>query len=303
MANEQEKLKELLQKGFFTQKEIAKRLNVSTSTISQYLGDKYSGDVNLINEKVAKLLKTTEAKTQNDVKRIQLNFVQTSVATRIFNIIKMCQLNGEIGVCFGRSGYGKTTACKRFAAQNYGVIFIDPSENASKKEVIKQLASELGIDTSDLTFRIEAMIVDKLINRDYVLIIDEAENLKSSVFRTLRKIHDRCNGTLGLLFVGTERLYYNLCRMKGEFEYLTNRIACVEALDCLQKKDVKALVEQIFPNVEDNIINAFKVAAHNNARELFNVLKRTSDFVNSGHLLSPQTIAATKQCFIGGLAV
>lgn len=42
-----------------------------------------------------------------------------------------------------------------------------------------------------------------------------AENIDSFCFRTLRKIHDRCNFTCGLLFAGTERLAANPARMQG----------------------------------------------------------------------------------------
>lgn len=294
-----EKLKNRIQKGEFQQKEVAKVLDISETTMSMYLNNSYKGNLATIDRKVEKFLTNADEKKEYDFKKIKLDFVKTSVAARVFNIAKMCQLNGEIGVCFGRSGYGKTTACKQYAEENYGVIWLDPNENANKYEIIRLLAKALSINDDYIKTALPK-IVEKLNNSNYLIIVDEAENLKSPVFRTLRKIHDKCNFSFGLLFVGTERLYYNLARMKGEFEYLTNRISCVENLQSLKEQDIKALAEQVFCDLSENCIKTFKDVCHANARELFNLLKRTKDLINSGNQLSPQTINAASKFLIGG---
>lgn len=294
-----ENLKQRINNGEFSQKEIAKVLDVSATTISMYLNGTYKGDSDAIDKKVQRFLLQADEKKEFDQRKIHLNFVKTTVAARVFNIAKMCQLNGEIGVCFGRSGYGKTTACKEYADKNFGVIWLDPNENANKYEIIRMLSKELCIN-DDYVSRASNKIISKLNNSNYLIIVDEAENLKSPVFRTLRKIHDRCNFSFGLLFVGTERLYYNLARMKGELEYLTNRISCVENLQALKEVDIKMLVNQIFTDINESCLKTFKEISHSNARELFNLLKRTKDLINSGYQLTPQTIKAASKFLIGG---
>lgn len=292
-------LKKRIENGDFKQSYVAKNLNVSEATISLYLQGKYKGNTTVLDEQVTKFISQFEEKKQYDFKKVSLDFVKTSVATRVFNIAKMCQMNGEIGVCIGRSGLGKTTACKEYAKNEYGVVWIDPNENANKYEVIRMLAKSIGIQ-DDYTTRAMDKIVSKLKDSNYLIIVDEAENLKTPVFRILRKIHDRCNFSFGLLFVGTERLYYNLARMRGELEYLTNRISCVESLDFLKEKDVKDLAGQIFGTLNDSCLKTFKEVCHSNARELFNLIKRTKDLINSGCELSPQTIKAASKFLIGG---
>lgn len=294
-----EDLKNRIQNGEFNQKEVARLLDISETTMSMYLNDTYKGNIKTIDKKVVQFLQQAKEKKLYDFKKIQLDFVQTTVATRVFNIAKMCQLNGEIGVCYGRSGFGKTTACKEYQKQNFGVYWIDSDERASNRDIIRMLAKSLGIN-DDYVRTAEMKIVNKLNNSNFLIIVDEAENLKSPVFRTLRKIHDRCNFTFGLLFVGTERLYNNLARMKGEFEYLTNRISCVENLQALKESDVKALVEQIFKNIADDCLKTFNEVSHSNARELFNLIKRTQDLINSGSQLSPKTIFAASKFLMGG---
>ncbi|MCR5260616.1 MAG: AAA family ATPase [Candidatus Gastranaerophilales bacterium] len=294
-----EKLKTRIQEGEFNQKEVARLLDVSETTLSLYLNGTYRGNSKNIDKKVEKFLLNADEKKVYEVHKIKLDFVQTTVAKRVYNIAKMCQFNGEIGVCFGRSGFGKTTACKQYAEDNYGVFWLDPDEKSSKNDIIRLLSHLLGIN-EDYVVRAVPLIVNKLNNSNYLIIVDEAENLKSPVFRLLRKIHDRCNFTFGLLFVGTERLYYNLARMKGEFEYLTNRISCVENLQALKETDIKALAEQVFANIDEKCLKTFKEVSHSNARELFNLLKRTKDLINSGKPLTPQTIHAASTFLIGG---
>lgn len=294
-----DKLKQRITDGEFNQKEVAKVLDISEATMSMYLNNSYKGNSKTIDSKVVKFLQNADEKKIYDFKKVTLDFVATSVAKRVFNVAKMCQMNGEIGVCFGRSGYGKTTACKEYAKNEYGVILLDPNENANKYEVIRMLSKSLNINDDYIRTALPK-IVDKLNNSNYLIIVDEAENLKSPVFRTLRKIHDRCNFSFGLLFVGTERLYYNLARMKGEFEYLTNRISYVENLQALKESDVKSLVQQVFCDLPENCLKTFKDVCHSNARELFNLLKRTKDLINSGNELSPQSIKAALKFLIGG---
>lgn len=295
-----EKLKERIENGEFTQSNVAKNLNISATTMSMYLNNTYAGNVDAINQQVEKFLAQADEKKAYNFQKVNLDFVKTSVAKRVFNIAKMCQLNGEIGVCFGSSGFGKTTACKEYAKNEYGVIWLDPNENANKYEVIRLLGSALNINDEYINSLLPK-ITAKLKDSNYLIIVDEAENLKSPVFRTLRKIHDKCNFTFGMLFVGTERLYYNLARMKGEFEYLTNRISCVENLKCLKDSDIKALAEQVFPKLSDTCLKTFQNVSHSNARELFNLLKRTKDLVQSGNELSARTIQAASKFLIGGV--
>ena len=116
---------------------------------------------------------------------------------------------------------------------------------------------------------------------EYLIVVDEAENLKADVFRTLRKIHDRCNGTCGMLFIGTERLYGNLAKRRGEFDYVLTRVSLKYQLKPLTLEDVSLLVKQIFPDASDEIIRSFSVHTGNNARILFNTLRRSHNIVEN----------------------
>lgn len=277
-----ENLKSYLETSDIDQSTLAKRLGKSSTQISLYVNGKYKGDVETLENDIRKYLKMVEGKKKH--KCLKLNFEHTSVAKNILKIAEMCQFNGELGVCYGASGLGKTTALEYLKKEGSGIILVDPDENATPRAILKQIADGVKLETYDmLPEDFIANIIKKLKKSGYLIVVDEAENLKPDVFRTLRKLHDRCEGTCGLLFLGTERLYGNLAKRKGEFDYVLNRVSLKFQLKSLTLEDVKMLVIQIFPDVSDEIVKLFSKYTNNNARVLFNTLKRCKDIIDNNN--------------------
>lgn len=277
-----ESLRKIISDEKISQKELAKKLDYSQSSVNTYLNEKYDGNLNEFETVLARFLE--QFKNKKAYKRVSLEFVQTSVAAKFLNIAQICQLNSEIGLCVGASGLGKTTAIKNYASTHSGVIVIDPDENITIRTLLRLIGKQLRLRmTNNISCQeFTEKLVDRLKDSEYLIIIDEAENIDSSCFRTLRKIHDHCDFTCGLLFVGTERLASNLARMQGEFSYVTNRLAYIENLDKLTLEDSQKLVSQIFQDCTPELHAIFYKLCKQNARLLFNLLKRTYDiFISS----------------------
>ena len=285
-------LEKVMKDENLSQKEIAKKINYSQAAVNTYLNGKYEG--NLIEfETVLKGL-LNHIKNRNSQKRIRLEFVPTSIAAKLYNIARICHLNSEIGLCTGSSGVGKTTAITEYAKHNSGVIVIDPDENITPRTLLRLIGTPLKLKlTNNMSCQeYSEMLVNRLKDSEMLIIIDEAENISADCFRVLRKIHDRCDFTCGLLFVGTERLAANLARMQGEFSYVTNRLGFIETLDGLTLPDAQKLIKQIFPNCPKDAETAFYNASKKNARILFNLLKRTADIAGGVNEGTPAEIAA-----------
>lgn len=285
------RLKLVMDSEGISQGELAKKLNYSQAAVNTYLNKKYEGNIEEFETRLNKFLLMQKDKKR--YKRVQLDFVKTTVASRFFNIAQICQINAELGLCTGASGLGKTTAIKNYAKTHSGVIVIDPDENISVRVLLKLLGDSLRLKIANNMSCQEfaAKIVERLKDSNYLIIVDEAENIDTSCFRTLRKIHDRCDFTFGLLFVGTERLAANLSRMQGEFSYVTNRLGYIENLEHLTIKDSNQLVEQVFQDADEDIQKTFFKLSKRNARILFNLLKRTQDILMSTNdILNPQMI-------------
>lgn len=278
-----EQVKKYLKSSDVDQSTLAKRVNKSPATLSQYLKGEYKGNVENLEIDLRKYLKLVTA--QKGHKRLKLNFEKTSVAQEILKIAELCQYNGELALVYGASGLGKTTALEYLKKDRSGIILVDPDENATPRAILKQIADGLKLGYYDMLLEdFIANIVKKLKKSGYLIIVDEAENLKPDVFRTLRKIHDRCRESCGLLFVGTERLYGNLAKRKGEFDYVLTRVSLKYQLKPLNKEDVKLLVKQVFPDVTEDLIKVFSEFTGNNARILFNTLKRSFNIVTNNNV-------------------
>lgn len=294
-----EKVRGLLASGMLDQRTLAQRLSYSEATISMYLKGSYTGAVDKIERYLRRYLNMVNE--AQDYKKVKLEFVKTTIAKKIYSIAKLCRFNGEMCVCYGASGLGKTTAIRNYAKKYTGVYIIDPHENASVRKVLQQLADNLGvIPASNTADDLTEAITKRLKDSGFLIIVDEAENLSTNVFRTLRKIHDQCEATIGLLFVGTEQLYFNMKRLRGDFVYITNRISHVEKIDHLNREDIKEIVEQVYPNCDELVLKAFEQCSGNNARVLFNILKRAKDIqiTNKEEIINVAMIASARSMLL-----
>jgi len=272
MGTLQERVRELIDKGELSQAELAKKICKSESTVSQWLKGKYTGDVVSIDEAVEKFLNFND-EMQQETPSKGIPFVMTSVAKEIFTYARLCQQDCEIGIIHGGSGLGKTTAIEEFAKINHGVIILEPDEDCGAKVLIAELYEKLGLSGQTKPIYMKKEILKKLTGSNFLVIIDEGENLRTPCFKALRKLHDKARDTFGLLFVGTHRLYHNLLRLKGDFEYLTNRIGYSFQLEKLKEDDIKTMTKTLINDEE--IATLCWQECNGNARILTKMVKRS----------------------------
>ena len=210
----------------------------------------------------------------------------------------MCHLKGKMGICWGAAGIGKSTAVLEYQKNNTGVIVVDPVEKTSARAVLEQIADQLKIYYEYHTS--SGQFIDKiskhLEKNKYLIIIDEAENLKIDIFKIIRKIHDKSKDYCGILFVGTNELYELLKRVKNGFPYITSRIGYAVQLDALTMDDIKSLVTQYYPKCSAELIQKISKSCSRNARAVQNLLDICSDITSSKNLeLSSEIIETARE--------
>lgn len=272
MRTLQEQVKDLIDKGELSQAELAKKIDKSEATVSQWLKGKYPGNTDSIDEAVEKFL-NFNSEMQQQATNSDIPFVLTSVAKQIFTYAKLCQQDCEIGIIHGGSGLGKTTAIEEFAKNNHGVIILEPDEDCGAKILIAELYEKLGLSGQTKPIYQKKEILKKLTGSNFLVIIDEGENLRTPCFKALRKLHDKARDTFGLLFVGTHRLYHNLLRLKGDFEYLTNRIGYNHQLERLKEDDIKTITKTLIS--DEGLATLCWQKSNGNARILTKIIKRS----------------------------
>jgi hypothetical protein len=272
-----------LDENDYSASSVAKAIGVSQAALSLFLKGSYEGN----NEKIQQLLEhfiERETEKRKNPKK-ELKFCMTNNAKRIFEVLRMSHLDGEIAVIIGNAGLGKTTALREYCRRNKDVIHIESNLSYSTKSVLQELSKKTGGDGLGSINMLIKEIVEKLKESGRMIIVDEGEHLPTRALDLLRTINDQSG--IGIAITGLPRLLNNLKGRKGEHAYLYSRVGLVLKIDELEDEDVKELVYSYFPSA-NGISKDFIKYCNGNARRLSKLLLRVQRLseVNEGKLTS-----------------
>jgi DNA transposition AAA+ family ATPase len=246
----------------------------NSSLISQYFAEKYLGDVTKLEKEAERLLTRVEEKAIiNDGKQkgeAFNTFVKTSVWRKFYEAAWICHRKGQIGRVVGDSGIGKTTCANEYKRLEPNMtIVIRAHHRYSTKEVFMDIAKQVGVEPRGTVHRMLTEIVEKVKDTDRFLIIDEAEHLHPNTLDEIRQLNDRCG--MGILYVGLTKFKSRLETMRGDYEYILNRIKVPSTIKRLSKIDVDALVRSVVPDISDRSVELLREYAGGSARYLENL--------------------------------
>lgn len=249
---------------------VSRGLGLSAAVVSQYLNDKYPGDVGKIDDAVRSFLDRQREKAR--APRRNLPFVLTSVAKKVFEVAKICHLDEEIGVAYGGAGFGKTYAVKEYARQNSDVILIEADFSYTPKELFRELHKKVGLDGNGTITNMKNDIIQKLKDSGRLIIVDEAEQLSYESLELLRRVYDKAG--VGILLTGMPRLISNLRGKKGEYAQLYSRVGIAANLQPLQDKDTEAIIHTVLPG-SNGLWKAYHQSSQGNTRVLSKLILRS----------------------------
>ena len=241
----QDELKQLIKEKSYTYSYVSRAINVSNATLHLWLGETYTGNVNKISEAVKNFLEIEKLRE----KKISIEFVNTSVVEDVYDIARICHVDGEIGVCCGEPGVGKTYAVKKYAIENTDVILIEADLGYTTKVLFSEIHKKIGFDGLGTTHNMLQDIVAKLKSSGRLIIIDEAEHLPYKALDLLRRIYDKAN--VGILLVGMPRLIMNLRGEKRQYAQLFSRVGITTKLIGLTQADMKEIIRSVLPECRE----------------------------------------------------
>lgn len=190
-----ESLQRFMERHDYKQGKIAKMIGVSTTQISQFLSNKYPGDVETLVNKIVDLINTVDRRE----KRLRHKpFVETRIARKIGTLIKQTRAftteeEGAIAIIIGDSGHGKSICLRQYAEANKNTMYVLLDDAMNSTRVFSEIARKLGIDASGSMDNITRRIIGALQNREIVIMIDEASGLKVKQLSQLRTVLvDQC---------------------------------------------------------------------------------------------------------------
>lgn len=263
----QDELKQLIKEKGYTLSYVSRAINVSNATLHLWLGESYTGNVNKISESVRNFLEIEKLRE----KKISIEFVNTSVVEDVYDIARICHVDGEIGVCCGEPGVGKTYAVKKYAIENADVILIEADLGYTTKVLFSEIHKKIGFDGLGTTHNMLQDIVTKLKSSGRLIIIDEAEHLPYKALDLVRRIYDKAN--VGILLVGMPRLIMNLRGEKRQYAQLFSRVGITTKLTGLTQADMREIIRSVLPESKE-VYKSLYESCVGNTRVLVKLLVR-----------------------------
>jgi DNA transposition AAA+ family ATPase len=269
-----ERLEAVLDKYGISQNRAAKDIGYSSPVLSDYRNNKYSGDVEGLEEAIV----TWIGRTEQDHARKKVPVVETDQLRRIVNAIAMAHAEGDIALIVDDAGGGKTTAARHYAEQNpRTTIYIDVVKGMNAKALVLRMAEDLGIDT--LRVNQQALIRNvsaSLADRNMVVILDEADYLKADALEFSRRLVNDL-GKSGLVLIGLPRLTGTIQNLRNDHRQLESRIGVYLPLAGLTKKDAKKIALSVWPDVDDEVVDAMYRISHTDVRQFVKIVERTQN--------------------------
>ena len=223
--------------------EAAKMIGLGGSTLLAWMGGKYAGD----NAKVAKLVATwlearpTQARVQ--MTHAPVCFTATKTAQAFVAVLETAQFAPDIVVIAGGAGVGKTTTCRHYAAthRNVWLLTAEPAM-ASDFAVLERLCVLHGVREYSPAARSFAL-QQKMMGSNGLIVVDEAQHLRTGAIEQLRSLHDLAG--VGLALVGNESVYARIDGggRRAEFAQLFSRVGMRMRRPKPYRDDIEALLD------------------------------------------------------------
>ncbi|EPY1191386.1 AAA family ATPase [Proteus mirabilis] len=268
----------------WSQAQAARGIGVSTAVINQFLQNKYNGDVNAVEEKVRQFISREQERDKS--RRIKPVYVDTLMARKGRDVIRMAHMDSDINVIYGDAGMGKTMIIRQYAKENLNAVLIEADPGYTARVVLEELYNKLGLSKRGNMHELSESIIQNLRDSGRIILVDEAENLPYRALETLRRIHDKSG--VGIVLAGMPRLILNLKGKRGEYKQLYSRVGFALRMgEALPEEDITNMITTMLPEAsEPEVLNALYKACKGNARRLFKFLRG----ISNGSQISGQPI-------------
>ena len=206
-----------------TQSGVSKEMNVSDTTLSQFLSNIYPGDNEAVAQKAAQYLELGAARKRMAKAPPFCSAVENTI--KILTAVKMAHEGNDVLLMFGPSGCSKTTTLRGYAQQTNGAIYVEAdATTGSQRNILISIMEALGkYPVRISTAQMMRDIISRLSGTNGLLIIDEAQHLNERAFDTLRAINDKAG--IGIVFSGNRSILKRMFgRLELEYDQLYSRV-------------------------------------------------------------------------------
>lgn len=213
-ATLRDKLVSLMEKKNMKPAEIARITGRSEGTISELLRNKKN-----FTDKLLAVIHDSLRDYMGEE-----NLVATRQYNKMWNIAKAGKQMSDMRLVVGNTGIGKSVVFKKFAEENESCWYL----KIDRKEItwnsfLFMIATEMGVRLDKKRKRFgSAVLLDKIIQMveeksgsNPMLIIDESEVARVSLFKELKNLRTATEGLLSIVIVGITEVMDRVGRMAG----------------------------------------------------------------------------------------
>ena len=220
-----ERVKDYLAKHSVSLAAIARRAGIGSSTLSAWMNGTYEGRVGQVSDKVRVWLDAQEAMaTSASSVPAPIAWTRTPTSQAIIDVFEYAQATGDIGVVVGNAGIGKTISAKHYTSirPNVWLFTADPSLRGGHA-ILHYIGEVLGVQETR-SERLSRAICQRLVDTMGLLIVDEAQHMRTDGLEQLRSLHDRAG--VGLVIMGNQGLWTRMDGggRKNDFAQLFSRV-------------------------------------------------------------------------------
>lgn len=186
--------------------QMAKMAGIGDSTFIAWMGGTYPGRNDLVAQKVANWLRDLEAQSRaRAAAPISFAFIETKTATSFLAALQQAQFIPDLVVISGGAGVGKTTACRQYERTHPNVWMITGERAISTGfGTLERLCQLLSVREHTPEAR-SREITKRMTGSQGLIIVDEAQHLKTEAIEQLRSLHDAAG--VGLALVGNHEVW------------------------------------------------------------------------------------------------
>ncbi len=205
---------ELEQSGLSTAR-AADQIGRHASSITRWLNGTYTGDNDAVAADVERWLDTRADAAKRSLDGAGLDrHAETSASRQITSALAYAHAAGDIVAIIGKPGRGKTWASERYCAGRTNAFYLSVSSAVFSLPGLLSLVGEaIGAGRHHRSaLDAERTIIDRLRDRQALIVVDEAHHLRDKLLDELRIIRDRAGCGLALVADETIRMALARCQ-------------------------------------------------------------------------------------------
>jgi DNA transposition AAA+ family ATPase len=224
---------------------VAKQAGIPYGTFSAWIGGTYTGNNGRIAQAARRWLHAQATGTAaRAAMPVAPGYIETPTAKAFFSALEFAQFTPDFVVVSGGAGVGKTTTVGRYKAThpNVTVLTCEPAFQTPRM-MLDRLAMQLGMTEKYRSQMLSFAIQRRLAGTEALVVLDEAQHLRSDAMDQLRTLHDLTG--VGFALVGNETVYGRIegHAREAQFSQLYSRVGMRVSKPTCQKGDISAILD------------------------------------------------------------